>query len=693
MIKKKTILLPFLAALAITGCKTSQKENTTEDEILASEGRGINKAYMDTSVEPGEDFFRYVNGKWVDNTEIPADRTTWGSFNELRQRTDSISLAILEKASKNNNLDPNSDQAKAVIIYESIMDTASRNAAGLKPLEPFLNQIESIQNVEDLQEYLTTTEQFGGGGFFSFGVSADAKNSNRNAAYLYPGPLGLPDREYYLAQDEDSEEKRKAYVDHVARMLQFLGEEKATAQKKAKEILEFETALAKPRLDKVERRDARKTYNPMSVNQLRKLLPAFDWETYFAKIGAKNMDKIIVSQPKYMEQLQEILASTKVEDWKQYLKWTLLNDAASYLTTDLAKANWDFYGKTLRGAKQQRPLDERALSAVNNTVGEALGKLYVEENFPPEAKQKAQEMIANIIKAYEQRIQELPWMSEETKKKAIEKLGTTTVKVGYPDKWEDYSELAVKGPKEGGTYFQNMLGVSKWNFSEDIEKLNEKVDKSEWFMAPQIVNAYYNPSYNEIVFPAAILQPPFYDYKADAAVNYGGIGAVIGHEISHGFDDSGARFDAQGNLNNWWTDEDLKQFEKLGQELADQYNAIEVVPGVNINGEFTLGENIGDLGGVNAAYDGLQMHLEEHGSPGKIDGFTPEQRFFMSWATVWRTKMRDEALKNLVKTDPHSPGMYRAYVPLQNIDAFYKAFDIEEGDKLYVAPENRVKIW
>jgi putative endopeptidase len=395
-----------------------------------------------------------------------------------------------------------------------------------------------------------------------------------------------------------------------------------------------------------------------------------------------------------MQALQKTFAANKVADWKTYLRWNLLNDASSALSMEIEQANWDFYSKTLQGAKEQRALKERALQTVNGTLGEALGKLYVEENFPPEAKKKAQEMIANIIKAYEVRIDNLTWMSDSTKTKAKEKLASTTVKVGYPDEWKDYSELEISSPNDAkGSYFQNMLNAAKWNVKEDMAKLGEPVDKTEWFMAPQVVNAYYNPSYNEIVFPAAILQPPFYDYKADAAVNYGGIGAVIGHEISHGFDDSGSRFDAEGNLNNWWSDKDLESFEGLGGALAEQYSAIEVLDSVYINGKFTLGENIGDLGGVNAAYDGLQLHLKEHGNPGEIDGFSPEQRFFLSWATVWRTKMRDEALRNRIKTDPHSPGMYRAYVPLQNIDAFYEAFQITEGDKMYVKPENRVKIW
>lgn len=683
----KTLLLPFAAAALLTGCQEERKAPAEE------ETRGINLAYMDTTVTPKEDFFRFVNGRWLDTNEIPADKTVWGSFHELREQTDSDALSLLENASENQDLDPTSDQAKAVYLYKTIMDTAARNKQGIKPIEPYLKKIEAIENKEDLQSYLTEMHLYGGAGFFRFGVGADAKNSNMNAAYLSPGQLGLPDRDYYVADDPDSKKKRAQYLDHITRMLQFLGDSEEEAALNAKKILAFETAMAEPRLDKVERRDARKTYNPMSISQLQNTTPGINWNKFFGEIGATELDTVIVRQPKYMASLQSMLSVSNLSDWKEYLRWTLFNDAAGTLTTDIERANWEFYSKTLRGAKEQLPRNERALATINGTVGEALGKLYVEKHFPAEAKKKAEEMIQNVVKAFETRIDNLTWMSDSTKIKAKEKLNTTTIKVGYPDEWKDYSNLVVKSPEDGGSYFQNILEVTKWNVEEDMAKLGQPVDKSEWFMAPQIVNAYYNPSYNEIVFPAAILQPPFYDYKADAAVNYGGIGAVIGHEISHGFDDSGSRFDADGNLNNWWTEKDLEQFELLGGKLADQYSAIEVLDSVYINGKFTLGENIGDLGGVNAAYDGLQIHLKEHGNPGKIDGFTPEQRFFLSWATVWRTKMREEALRNRIKTDPHSPGEYRAYVPLQNIDAFYEAFDIQEGDPMYVKPEERVKIW
>jgi putative endopeptidase len=404
----------------------------------------------------------------------------------------------------------------------------------------------------------------------------------------------------------------------------------------------------------------------------------------------KKLDTVIVLQPKYMDALQNFLTVTPLEDIKSLVRWTTLNNSASMLTTSIEKANWDFYSKYLNGSKEQRPAKERALSTVNGTVGEALGKLYVDAKFPPEAKEKAEKMIGNVIAAFQDRIQVLDWMSDETKAKAVEKLDKFTVKIGYPDQWEDYSKMEVSSDK---SFFDNMIAVGKWANDKNLSEIYEPVDRSEWGMSPQTVNAYFNPQNNEIVFPAAILQPPFYDYLADDAVNYGGIGAVIGHEISHAFDDSGARFDGDGNVINWWTPEDLEKFTARGDALAQQYDQIQVLDSVFINGKFTLGENIGDLGGVLGAYDGLQKYYADNGRPENIDGFTAEQRFFMSWATVWRTLSREDALRNQVKTDPHSPGRYRATQPLLNIDAFYEAFDIKEGDPMWLAPEKRVRIW
>ena len=654
---------------------------------------GIDVSFMDKNTKPSEDFFRFVNGTWLDKTEIPADRTRWGSFNELDQKTNKDALNILKEASKNPKYKSNTDQGKAVNLFKSILDTVARDKQGIAPIKPYLAKINAVKNIKDLQKLMIEMQPLGGIGFFGVQVGADDKNSNKNSVSLGAEGLGLPDKDYYTSDDKDSKEKREKYVLHVAKMLLFIGENPKKAKETAKRILALETALSQPRLDRVERRDSRLQYNPMTIADLQKITPAINWQNYFTGIGFAKLDSVIVTQPRYMKALQTIFTQNKVEDWKAYLRWSLLNSAAGQLSTKIGAANFDFYGKTLTGAKKQKPLEERALGVVNETVGEALGKLYVEKMFPAEAKAKAEKMIKNVIQAYQNRINNLTWMSAETKVKAVEKLNKITIKIGYPDKWKDYSTLDVKSPAEGGSYFDNMKNISNWYYKEDLGKLKKPVDKTEWGMSPQTVNAYYNPSYNEIVFPAAILQAPFYNYQADEAVNYGGIGAVIGHEISHGFDDSGARYNADGNLVDWWTAEDLKQFTALGTALADQYSALEPLPGIHVDGKFTLGENIGDLGGVNAAYDGLQLGLKASGNPGLIDGFTPEQRFFISWSTIWRSKMRDEALKNQVKTDPHSPGIYRAYVPIQNVDAFYEAFNIKLGDKMYVSPEKRVKIW
>ena len=688
LIMKKTIITAgSLAVFSLASLAGNAQES------IKPKNPGINLDLMDKNVKPGNDFFRFVNGTWYDKTDIPADKTRWGSFDELRQNTDKDALAILKEAAADKKLNPKSDQAKSVSVYQTYMDTISRSKLGINPIKPSLAKINAIKTIQDVNNLLIEMEPIGGIGFYGVGVGADAKDSNKNVVYLGLGSLGLPDRDYYVSEDKDSKEKREKYVLHVARMLQFLGTKPAEAKLEADKILALEIAMSKPRLDRVELRDDRKTYNPMTVVELQKLTPSINWKKYLDGVGITNLESIVVTQPKYITALETIFKDSKIDDLKAYMRWTLLRKSTGLLTDEIETANWEFYSKTLQGAKKQRPRNERALQVVNGTVGEALGKLYVEKKFPAEAKAKAKAMIDNVILAYENRINNLTWMSAETKKKAVEKLHKVTIKIGYPDKWKDYSKLEVKPIAEGGTYYQNIKNVSRWNFDENIADLKKPVDKTTWGMSPQTVNAYYNPSYNEIVFPAAILQPPFYDYKADEAVNYGGIGAVIGHEISHGFDDSGARYNADGNLVDWWTEDDLKQFTGLGGALADEYSALEPLPGIHVDGKFTLGENIGDLGGINAAYDGLQLYLKQNGNPGLIDGFTPEQRLFISWGTIWRSKMRDEAIKNQVKTDPHSPGMYRAYVPLTNLDAFYKAFDIKEGDKLFVKPENRVRIW
>lgn len=681
-INKKIGLSLVTASMLFVACETEEKETTTP---------GIDLAYMDTSARPQDDFYNFVNGTWMKETEIPEDRTRWGGFQVLRKTTDDKVLELLTNAKASGEYAPETDQGKAILIYESFLDTLARNKAGANPVLPYMEKLSSVSSISEIQSLFANYPTYFSNPFFGFSVYSDPEDSSMNIAYLSTGSLGLPDRDYYLNEDEDSEEIRQKYVAHVSRMLQFLGDSEADANAQAEAILAFETRLAEPKLDKVQRRDFRNYNNRYTIETVKEVTPAINWEQFAEDLGVKEqLNVVLVMEPAYMQELEKVLQEGDVELMKTLVKWTTFNRFTGRLSMEIEKANWDFYSKTLSGAMQQLPIEERALSVVNGSLGEAVGQIYVEKMFPPEAKEKAEEMIGNVILAFQNRIAALEWMTDETREKAIEKLQKFTVKIGYPDEFEDYTNMEVAADK---SFFENMSAVSEWELRKSLSEIGEPVDKTEWGMSPQTVNAYFNPMNNEIVFPAAILQPPFYDYKADEAVNYGGIGSVIGHEISHAFDDSGSRFDADGNLKNWWTEDDLANFTERGKALADLYSSIEVLDGVFINGDFTLGENIGDLGGVLGGYDGLQLHLEKHGRPEDIDGFTAEQRFFISWATVWRTKIREEALKTQVKTDPHSPGMQRAVVPLQNIDAFYEAFDIQEGDALYIAPEERVRIW
>ena len=666
--------------LSLVACETPKKAG------------GIDLSLMDTEVRPQDDFYNYVNGTWMKNTEIPDDKTRWGSFNELRENTDADVLAILKKAANDPNLDSSSDEGKAVTVFQLINDTLARNELGIKPLIPHIERIEAIQSKTDLQPYLEENIRLGGYALFGFGVSADAKDSNKNVAQLYPGALGI-ERDYYLKEDEDSKKIKTAYEKHVARMFGFLGKTAEEAKVLAQEVIAVEAQLATARMDKVERRNPAKRYNPRTTDEMGSIAKQIDWPAYLAGIGTEGVDNLVVTDLGFFSSLDAILNENSISAIKTYLLWTLIDGTASRLSMDIDRANWDFYSKTLRGAIAQEPLEKRSIRTVNGTLGEALGKLYVSEKFPPEAKAQMKELVGNLVKAYTNRINALTWMDAETKAKAIKKLELTNVKVGYPDQWEDYSGLTLTNETAELNYFDAMLNVGAYNFSKNLAELGQAVDKTKWFMSPQTVNAYYNPAYNEIVFPAAILQPPFFDFTADAAVNYGGIGGVIGHEISHGFDDSGADYDAYGNLVNWWTEKDLNEFNSLGEKLADQYSALEVLPETFINGKFTLGENIGDVGGIHAAFDALAIHHEENGKPAPIDGFSSEERFFLSWGTIWRGKIRDEALKNQVRTDPHSPGYNRANQPLKNMDAFYATFNVQEGDQMYLPKEERVYIW
>ena len=683
-INKTHSLLLFLGATFFASCNMDTAETTSVEKP-----RGIHVEYMDTLVSPADDFFNYVNGKWVAEAEIPGDKGRWGRFDELGQNTLNNTLDVLKKAVENNTYKEGSDQFKAVTFYKTAMNTEKLNADGVNPILPYLAKIADAKTMADLVHTSAEMEKLGFGGIWNFGVSPDAKKSSIYAANLNPGSLGLPGREYYINDDDESKETRTKYAAHITRMMGFLGVKEASAKAKGEAILAFESKLAEPMLTKEERRNPTLTYNKMSIADLEKLVADVNWKDYFQTLGAGTIDSLIVSQPKYIIAAAKLLQSENLDLVKDYYVWTYFDRFATKLSEEIELANFDFFAKELRGTKEQTPRDERVLRNVNRSIGEAVGKVYVDEYFPPEAKAKAEELVDNVLAAFSVRIDKLDWMSPETKVKAKEKLATFTVKIAYPDKWKDYSALEISDE----SYAKNSVNVSKWNYDRRINEIGKEVDKTEWFMAPQVVNAYYNPYFNEIVFPAAILQPPFYDYKADDAVNYGGIGAVIGHEVSHGFDDQGAQFDKEGNLNNWWTEADMTAFSERNQKLIDQYNAFEALPGINVNGEFTLGENIGDLGGINVAYEALQIHLAKNGNPGLIENFTPEQRYFINWATIWRIKYRDEELKTRIKTDPHSPGMFRALGPVSNMTEFYAAFDVKEGDAMYRSDSLRVKIW
>ncbi|MBV7439863.1 M13 family metallopeptidase [Weeksellaceae bacterium TAE3-ERU29] len=678
----KKIILSLISIAVLSGCNKSKTEQTGKEISV------LDIDNMDKSVRPQDDFYTFVNGKWMEKTEVPADRGRWGSFDELGEYTDSVSLKIL-KESISQKHEPGSDGQKVADLYQSIMDTIARDKAGLSPIQDKLNRIDNINSLDDVTKYLADVTPENDNALFGFGVSPDMKNSDVNAVYLSGPSLGM-NRDYYQKDDAESKQKLEAYRKYLVRLFTFMKDE--TPEESANAVLNLENKMAKNMLTFEELREDDKQYNPVQTSDLSKYVKNVDLQS-FLKNQKVNVNKVIIPEFNYYKNLDNFYNQGNLLALKKYLKANLVNGSTSYLSTDLDKLSFDFYSKELNGVDKMRDRDKRALSTINNSIGEAFGKLYVKEVFPPEAKQQAEEMINYLKKSYKNHIENATWMTEETKKKALEKLSKFNVKIGYPDKWKDYSAITIKNTKDGGSFYDNMQAISRWDFNKDLEKIGKPVDKTEWFMAPQTVNAYYSPTFNEIVFPAAIMQPPFFNFKADAAVNFGGMGAVIGHEISHGFDDSGAKYDGDGNLNDWWTPEDQQKFEKLGKSLANQYSKYEPFEGINVNGEATLGENIADLGGVNVSYDALQLYLKDHGNPGLIDGFTPNQRFFISWATIWRTKSKDEALKNQIKTDFHAPGYYRAFGPLENVQGFYDAFNVQPGDKMYKAPEDRIVIW
>lgn len=690
--KKITIaMLAFSGIVFLNSCSTTktvtQTETTTVENTEMKEA-GLNLSYMDSSVRPQDDFFNYVNGNWMKTAEIPSDKTSWGSFNALREDVDVASLGILDKI-LSDQFEAGSEGQKIQALYGTFVDWDKRNADGIAPIKNNLQKIDNIKSISELQQYLSEATKTGNNPFYAWRVSADMKNSVMNAVYFGGASLGLG-RDYYQKQNDANTKTLEEYKNYLAQLFETIGY--TNADQTAQRVVAFEKQLAANLLTNEQNRDANLRYNPKTLPELSKLVKNIDLPKYLATEGVKT-DKVIVSELKYYQNMDSWMNERTLPLIKEYMKARMISSNAGNLDQKLDDINFNFYSKYLQGQKEQRAMNKRGLGVVNGVLGEAFGKLYVEQYFPAAAKQQMEMYISYIKKAFKQQIANLDWMSPETKVKAQEKLAKFSVKIAYPDQWKDYSKLKLNSQKDGGTYYKNLENITAWQYAKNLEKVGKPVDRKEWGMSPQTVNAYYNGSNNEIVFPAAILQPPFFNPDADPAVNFGGIGAVIGHEISHGFDDSGSRYDGDGNLNNWWTDADRKNFDAKVAQLAAQYDAYEPVKGSFVNGKFTSGENIGDLGGVAVAYTALQMYLKDNGNPEKISGLTQDQRFFMSWATVWRTKSTEKYMVNQVKTDPHSPGYFRAFGPLVNQDSFHKAFETKAGDQLYKAPEERIKIW
>ncbi|MDX5422833.1 MAG: M13 family metallopeptidase [Hymenobacteraceae bacterium] len=643
---------------------------------------------MDLSVKPGDDFYAYANGVWLKNNPVPAKETRWGSFNELRDfNINAVKNLLIESAAK-TNAPAGSVERRVGDFYAAAMDSAAIEKMGYTPIKADLERIKTIKDVNGvLNEVAYMRTSGAGSAMFGFYVGQDRKNVEVMIPQLSQGGTTLPDRDYYLKNDARSTKIQEAYKNYITTLFTLTGVDQATAQKNAETIFNLEKKLAEAQMARVEMRDPHKTYNKFAVADFSKTTSNIDWKPLMAKMKVTGEDTILVNNPRFFAELNGLLTATPVADWQTYLQWNVLKSAAPYMSSDFVNANFAFT-QTLTGQKVQTPRWQRMSQLTDGTIGELLGQLYVAKHFKPEAKARMDEMIANLIKAYEIRIKGLDWMTPETKEKALAKLYTFRPKVGYPNKWETYEGLEVNR----NTFFANMRSAGEWGYNKMVSQLGKPVDRERWGMTPPTVNAYYSPVMNEIVFPAGILQFPFFDPNADDAVNYGGIGAVIGHEISHGFDDSGSQYDKDGNLRNWWTAEDRARFQEKADQLVAQYNAYTVLDTIHVNGKLTLGENIGDLGGLSAAYEAFKM-TKQGKSNKKIDGFTPDQRFFLAWAQVWRTNILPETAAQLILTDSHSPGMYRTIGAPVNMDAWYKAFNVKPGDKLYKSPEERIRIW
>jgi predicted metalloendopeptidase len=651
-------------------------------------GHGIAPSNMDLSVDPAEDFYRFANGGWLDRTEIPADEGAYGVFQELDDLTIEQLLELLDERVAGGDLPEGTDEWKAVQLYAQGTDIDARNADGIDPIQPILDEIDAVTTLEELHAFQRDAIFHWLTGLFNAFVIPDLANSSMYGTYLSGPFFGLPNRDYYLEDDPANEAVREAYIAANTDFLMLAGYNEQEAAATAQAVFDLERQLVEPTLTREQQQDISLFYNPMTIAELQAAYPRMDWDTYLADLGLVGVEQVIVTEKGYLEALDAIVASADLEVLKAYFTLEVFWSFAEYLSEDVERIAFDFQGGALAGVEEQAPLEERVLEDVNAMVPDAVGKLYVEEHFPPEAKAEITELTETLIAAYRARLEANPWMTEETRAAAIDKLDQMVVKVGYPDEWHAYEAVEIQD-----SYMQSALSGLNAETRRQLDRAGEPVDREEWTVAPQVVNAFYSPQTNSITFPAAILQPPFFDFRADPAVNFGGIGFVIGHELTHGFDLQGAQFDAEGNLANWWSPADATAFQELNDAAVAQYSEIEVLPGVFIDGQITVPENVADLGGTQIAYDGLQMYLDTHGDPGEIDGFTQEQRFFISAATVWREEIRDELLTTQVKTDVHAPAQARATQPIRNMDAFHEAFDIEPGDPMYLAPEDRLVIW
>ncbi len=647
----------------------------------------LNSADLDPSIAACADLNGFVNSKWLKANPVPGDQTTWGSFEILRERSLEVQHALVQQAAA-SQAKAGSVEAKIGDIWKTGNDEAKIEAAGLAPLQPTLDKITALNDTAAITQYLRDSQAQGQGALFSLFANADYKDSANVIAYVGQGGLGLPEKGYYF--DESQAKIRDAYVAYIAQVLTLSGVDAAQAAEQAKAVMAFETRLAKASMSRIEMRDPAKRYNPLSAAEADKLTPNFSWTALFDTLKVPAAQKFSLAQPGFFSEMDKMLADVPAATWQSYLRFHTIDDASPYLSSQFEKANFEFYGKTLRGQQEMQPRWKRVLESVNGGMGEALGQLYVDAVFPAESKVAMQHLVENLSVALKARLEQLPWMGEETKKKALEKWASFTPKIGYPDKWREWTGLQTNGD----SYLGNMQAARAFNYRYMLDKVGKPVDKTEWGMTPQTVNAYYNATKNEIVFPAAILQAPFFDAKADPALNYGGIGAVIGHEMMHGYDDSGSQFAANGNFDNWWTDSDRKAFTERTDQLVAQFDGYESVPGVFVKGKLTLGENIGDLGGLTVAYDALQMALKENPKANvEVDGHSQDQRFFMNWATVWRRNFTDGELRVRLNTDPHAPANFRANGAPSNMPSYAAAFQCKAGDAMVRADDKRVVIW